>query len=197
MKIPQNIQAISKLEPDYLGFIFHPRSPRYAAGLDPATIPLASHRVGVFVNARQSDILTRAQEFSLGSIQLHGQESPQVCRSLKQKGYRIIKAFPVEKESDLLQTAAYDDGCCDYFLFDTKTSQHGGSGKRFDWSILDAYRGGTPFWLSGGISPLDANEILALKHPKLSGVDLNSRFEIEPGLKNTDLLERFIKNIRQ
>lgn len=197
MKIPSNIQDASKLEPDYLGFIFHPGSPRYAAGLDPATIPLASHRVGVFVNAPQSDVLARAKEFGLQSIQLHGQESPQTCRSLKKKGYRIIKAFPVEKGADLLQTAAYDDGCCDYFLFDTKTPQHGGSGKRFDWDILNLYRGQTPFWLSGGISPLDADEIRTLKHPKLSGVDLNSRFEIEPGLKNIELLERFIKNIRQ
>lgn len=195
MLFPENIIEAAALEPDYMGFIFYPKSPRYAGALDPAVLPDNVCRVGVFVNAPLSEIGNTAERYGLQTVQLHGSESPETCQALREKGYEIIKAFGIETTDDFKQTVPYEDSC-DLFLFDTRTPAHGGSGRRFDWHILDFYNGNTPFLLSGGISPEDAEEILNIRHPCLYGIDLNSRFEIEAGLKNTGLLERFIKTIR-
>lgn len=194
-----NIAAVAALRPEYMGFIFYAKSPRYVAALDPKklsyALPSEVRRTGVFVNTPLKEILQTAERYDLNTLQLHGTESPETCQELRNLGYEIIKVFSVEREADLLVTTLYEE-CCDLFLFDTRTPDHGGSGVRFDWHILESYNGETPFFLSGGISPLDAHEISKLNHPRLYGVDLNSRFEIEAGLKNTDLLERFIKTIR-
>ncbi|MCC8061837.1 MAG: phosphoribosylanthranilate isomerase [Rikenellaceae bacterium] len=199
MRNPENIAQVAALEPDYMGFIFYKRSPRYAASLDPdildTTLPSSVRRAGVFVDAPLSEMLRTAERYKLNTLQLHGAEPPQTCAKLRKAGFEIVKAFGVERGADLLKTVHYES-CCDLFLFDTRTPGHGGSGNRFDWRILDAYGGRTPFLLSGGISALDAENILSLYHPSLYGADLNSRFEIEAGLKNTELLERFIKTIR-
>lgn len=196
---PENIRETAALKPDYLGFIFHPGSPRYAANVDPADVENCRAQgirtTGVFVNVSTAEILATADKYGLTTLQLHGGESPEQCRTLRKRGYEVFKVFSVSRSSDLLITTAYE-GAADFFLFDTKTPAHGGSGQRFDWNILDNYRGRTPFLLSGGISPLDAEELKTLEHPQLIGIDLNSRFEIEPGLKNTALLERFIREIR-
>lgn len=192
---PKNIAAVAKLRPDYMGFIFYDKSPRYAASLDPSILPPEIRRTGVFVDASFKQILHTAERYGLHTLQLHGNESPETCSKLQAAGYEVIKVFSVEREADMMKTVFYEEPC-DLFLFDTRTPGHGGSGRRFDWNILDAYTGKTPFLLSGGISPFDANEILNLSHPMLYGIDLNSRFEIEAGLKNTELLERFIKTIR-
>lgn len=194
-----NIADVAALEPDYMGFIFYPRSVRYAGALKPPVLngilPASIRRVGVFVDAEFREMVDTAKLFGLSTIQLHGAESPYTCMRLRDKGYEVIKAFGVEQTADLLPVSTYED-CCDLFLFDTKTVGHGGSGRRFDWRILDVYKGKTPFLLSGGISPLDADEIKTIGQPALYGVDLNSRFEVEAGLKNTELLERFIKTLR-
>lgn len=192
---PKNIAAVAKLRPDYMGFIFYDKSPRYAASLAPSVLPPDIRSVGVFVDTPAKQIPHTAERYGLQTIQLHGNESPETCSKLRKAGYEVIKVFCVEREADLMKTVFYEESC-DLFLFDTHTPVHGGSGRRFDWNILDAYTGKTPFLLSGGISPFDADEILKIDHPMLYGIDLNSRFEIEAGLKNTELLERFIKTIR-
>lgn len=195
MRDPENITQVAALKPDYMGFIFYEKSPRYAATLNPAALPDHVRRVGVFVNASTPEIENRAEQYGLQALQLHGSESPETCQALRAKGYEIIKAFGIETAADLAQTAEYAE-CCDLFLFDTRTPAHGGSGLRFDWRILDLYNGKTPFLLSGGISDKNALEILNIEQPGFYGVDLNSRFEIEAGLKDAGLLERFIKTIR-
>lgn len=192
---PENISAVAKLRPDYLGFIFYNKSPRYAASLDPSSLPPDIRRVGVFVDTSTKQILPTAERYGLQTLQLHGNESPETCSKLQAAGYEVIKVFSVEREADLMKTVFYEN-TCDLFLFDTRTPGHGGSGRQFDWKVLSAYIGKTPFLLSGGISPFDTDEILKIEHPMLYGIDLNSRFEIEAGLKNTELLERFIKTIR-
>lgn len=195
MLFPQNIITVAALRPDYMGFIFYPKSPRYAGMLDPATLPDHVRRVGVFVNASLSEIENTTKRYRLQTLQLHGSELPETCRTLRNKGYEVIKAFGIATADDLRQTTRYES-FCDLFLFDTRTTNHGGSGRRFDWHLLELYNGKTPFLLSGGISSDDTEKILTVGHPLFYGIDLNSRFEIEAGLKNTELLERFIKTIR-
>lgn len=190
-----NIRAVAALDPDYMGFIFHPASPRCVTSPEPLDTPSTIRRVGVFVNARTADILTTAARYRLDTLQLHGGETPDQCHELKTAGYEIIKAFGISDKKDFTLTADYID-CCDLFLFDTRTPAHGGSGRRFDWQLLENYAGPTPFLLSGGISPRDAKEISKIEHPMLYGVDLNSRFEIEAGIKDLNLLEPFIKILR-
>lgn len=195
MRDQENIHAIAALYPDYMGFIFHPASPRYVTSPEPLDTPHTIRRVGVFVNARTADILAIAAHYRLDTLQLHGSETPGQCHELKNAGYEIIKAFGISDKKDFTLTANYID-CCDLFLFDTRTPAHGGSGRRFDWQLLENYTGSSPFLLSGGISPRDAKEISKIDHPMLYGVDLNSRFEIETGIKDLNLLEPFIKILR-
>lgn len=198
MKYPENIEDLNKLPIDYMGMIFYQKSPRYidyqlwqnVGDIDSSNIK----RVGVFVNSGIDFIVEMIDKYKLDLIQLHGNESPNFCSELN-KFTPIIKAFSISESSDFEQTKAYE-GLQGYFLFDTKTPQYGGSGKKFDWAILDAYNGDTPFFLSGGISAEDIQQIKAIKHPRLYGVDLNSKFEIEPGLKDIQLLDQFIKQLR-
>lgn len=128
-------------------------------------------------------------------LQLHGEETADYLRDIgRWSGLPLIKAFNVSQKEDFEATEAYA-GAADYFLFDTKTEQHGGSGQKFDWEILGAYKGRTPFLLSGGISDADAQQIVRLDHKKLFAIDINSRFEEEPGLKDISRIEQFIKQI--
>ena len=121
--------------------------------------------------------------------------APEDCHALQKRGYSLIKAFQIATACDLEQTTNYE-GRVDYFLFDTKCNSYGGSGKQFDWSVLEAYRGKTPFLLSGGIRPESAGAIRSFRHPRLAGIDLNSGFEIEPGLKDIGKLKEFLKAIQ-
>lgn len=194
MKHPNNIQELSQLPIDLMGMIFYPKSPRYVDELDLSSLPNNISRVGVFVNADLGFITETIETYSLNMVQLHGSESVDFCQQLNQK-IPVMKAFSIADSVDIKQTADYN-GACSYFLFDTKTPQFGGSGVKFDWSVLDDYQGTTPFLLSGGISPNDAQDILSICHPLLQGVDLNSRFEVEPGLKNIQLIDKFINSIR-
>lgn len=200
MKHPQNIEALGNLPVNFMGLIFYPKSARYAGNqdADELNILLPDHirKVGVFVNPELDELIEIAVEYQLHYVQFHGNESVEFVRKAKQalKPIKTIKAFNVACAADFEATEAYS-GEVDYFLFDTKTDQHGGSGLKFDWEILNAYQGETPFFLSGGISPEDVETIKTLKHPKLFAVDINSKFELEPGLKDISKIENFTKEI--
>ncbi len=194
MKYPPNIKDVVALNPDFLGFIFYRKSPRYvepfpfeALNLIPPTIK----KTGVFVNEKLDDILTVVHRYKLDAVQLHGHEMERTCRKLRETGLTIIKAFPIETAHNFIPARHYE-GLCDYFLFDTKSDSHGGSGNKFNWNILHEYNGKTPFLLSGGIDSGDVSAITRLNHPKLAGVDLNSRFETKPGLKDVSKLKEFL-----
>jgi len=193
MKFSENILAVSALKPDFMGFIFYTKSPRYAEPLDISvlnSLPESIKKIGVFVNEDIEDILTIVYKYNLDGVQLHGSENVDVCKKLKDSGLLVIKAFPVTDANNFKVTKAYE-GACDYFLFDTKTDAFGGSGLKFNWNILSGYKGETPFLLSGGIAPDDEEAILKIEHPKFFGIDLNSKFEVKPGLKNVELLREF------
>ena len=188
------MQAIAELPVDMLGMIFYEKSPRCIDNQDADRInalALTIPKVGVFVDAAFEVILDKVERFGLQFVQLHGQESPDFCHALREKGIPIIKAFQIKTTEDLKICRLYED-CCDYFLFDTPTPRYGGSGNKFDWKALSAYTGTTPFFLSGGIAPEDAEIINQLDFPQLVAVDLNSRFETAPGIKDIDKIRRFI-----
>lgn len=193
MREAENIRAVEQTGADLMGFIFHPKSPRFVATL-PAYMPTRQKRVGVFVNSAQEEIVRKAREFSLDYIQLHGNETPQFCHALKECGLRIIRAQRVANADDIAQAEAY--GMADLMVFDTKTELYGGSGKKFDWQLLENYKGRVPFLLSGGISPGSLGEIQQFSHPMFAGVDLNSGFETSPALKDAEKLKSFIEKIK-
>ena len=192
MRDAQNIRDVEALGIDWIGMIFWPKSKRYVAEV-PSYLPEHLKKVGVFVDSTLDDILQHISDYRLDIIQLHGQESPDFAKALKP--HTIIKAFNIEKADDLLQTEKYK-GIADYFLFDTKGKMAGGNGQKFDWSVLTAYQGKTPFLLSGGIGPEDTESVKSFHHPRCIGIDLNSRFESEPGFKDINQLKTFINKLR-
>ncbi len=190
-----NIDEILELKPDYLGFIFYSKSPRYVVGkTDNSYIGTISERTittGVFVDEDIDTILSIAAQYGLRAVQLHGSESPQMCEQIKSSGLTVIKAFAVATADDFGITDKYKTAA-DYFLFDTKTEQHGGSGVSFDWKVLNAYKGSTPYFLSGGISP---ENIADACKTECYAIDINSRFEAEPGIKNTQLIKETLNTL--
>ena len=188
MRDAENIREVEALGIDMMGFIFYPKSSRYVSE-QPAYLPQKCKRVGVFVNEDVENIKKIADNYALDFIQLHGHESIEDVQKLQDR--KVIKAFNIATKEDLDATVPYV-GLVDYFLFDTKGPSVGGNGEKFDWSILDAYNGDTPFLLSGGIGPDDAERIKTFCHPKCIGIDLNSRFEIEPGIKDIVKLKTFL-----
>lgn len=191
MRDADNIRAVSELRIDWMGFIFWPPSSRYVSE-KPSFLPTRQKRVGVFVDARIEEVKSKTDEYALDLIQLHGKESPAFCEWLKANSrQQLIKAFNIATREDLEQTRPYE-GLVDYFLFDTKAKMVGGNGTQFDWSVLSAYQGNTPFLLSGGIGPDDAEKVRNFHHPQLAGIDLNSRFEHSPALKDIEKLKQFI-----
>ena len=174
---------------DLMGFIFWPKSSRYVSER-PAYLPTKCKRVGVFVDERIEEVQRIAKEYALDFIQLHGHETPDYIRQLDDLS--IIKAFNIATADDFAACIPYE-GLVDYFLFDTKGKSVGGNGEKFDWSVLKAYHGRTPFLLSGGIGPDDAARIKAIRHPRYAGIDLNSRFELSPALKDINKLKTFIQ----
>ena len=175
---------------DFVGFIFYEKSKRFVRSTH--HVGNAS-KVGVFVNPSIDEVHTCIQNELLDVVQLHGNESPEMCGLLKEKS-QVIKAFGIDEDFDFSKTQAFAEHV-DFFLFDTKTKQHGGSGEQFDWSLLSNYHGATPFFLSGGINPKALESLKYFKHPKLAGIDLNSGFENSPGDKNTSELKQFIKQL--
>ena len=211
MRDTNNIRDVEKLGIDLMGFIFWPKSSRFVSQR-PDYLPTQCKRVGVFVDADIEQVRRIANDFSLDYIQLHGHESPDYIHSLRVDGgfaagihshsvdggfaadIRLIKAFNIATAADFAPTAAYE-GLTDLFLFDTKGKCVGGNGEKFDWNVLQSYNGNTPFLLSGGIGPQDAASVKAFHHPRYIGIDLNSRFEISPGLKDIHQLKTFIESL--
>ena len=209
MREPDNITALARLPVDMVGFIFYAKSPRYAGEklakwlAKEGNVLEGKKRVGVFVNAEVEDVLNHVHDFELDFVQLHGTESPEYCgllcnlwESTSMRKARLIKAFQIDGAFDFDQIVPYTPYCT-YFLFDTKGKDFGGTGRQFDWKLLGNYRGVTPFLLSGGIGPESAESVLAISHPQLYGVDINSRFEKQPGVKDLDKVARFISSLKQ
>ena len=190
MREADNIHEVEALGVDWLGLIFWPKSSRYVSER-PDYLPQHVKRVGVFVDEALDTVKKKADAYVLDLIQLHGSESPDYIRALK-ASCSIIKAFSIATADDLEQTKDYE-GLADYFLFDTKGPSVGGNGVQFNWDVLKDYHGQTPFLLSGGIGPDDAERIQAFTHPQCIGIDLNSRFELSPGLKDINKLKQFIQ----
>ena len=199
MRDADNIREVEALGIDYMGFIFWPKSSRYVSEM-PTYLPTKCKRVGVFVDASIGDVMTIAEQYQLDLIQLHGQESSSYITQLRphlsllNSKISIIKALNIATTADLANAKQYE-GIVDYLLFDTKGKMVGGNGEKFDWSVLSAYTGNTPFLLSGGIGPDDAERVKAFNHPKCIGIDLNSKFEISPALKDVNKLQEFIKEL--
>jgi phosphoribosylanthranilate isomerase len=186
------MHQLATLPVDMLGFIFYPKSPRYVVGrIDPVEIsklPDQIKKVGVFVNAPKEVILEMASTYHLNVLQLHGNETAEHCAELKAAGFTILKAFNLNNNNDYEAYAPY----CDFFLFDTPSAQHGGTGQKFDWALLENYTAPTPFLLSGGIGPDDADAVMKINHPQFAGIDINSKFEVEPGVKDVELIKQFL-----
>lgn len=200
MKYPENIVKLAKCQPDLTGLIFYERSKRYVGDVlthEKLEECRSGHSfVGVFVNASEANVSTIAEEYGLKWVQLHGDESPEMCAQLRASGLNVIKAIGLKSKTDL-DVCEHYRGAVDFFLFDTRTEQRGGSGRKFDWEIIMNYDLGVPFFLSGGIGPEDVNALRKFGHEMLYGIDLNSRFEIEPGLKDIELIASFMNKIRQ
>jgi phosphoribosylanthranilate isomerase len=195
MRNRQNITQLLSLKPDYMGFIFYSGSKRFFDQSLEGIRFENTRKTGVFVNENLDYVLNTASKHKLDAIQLHGQEPPDYCYKIQQKGYEIIKAFAIDENFDFTQTSFYIE-VTDLFIFDAKGKQPGGNGIRFNWSKLKEYSFSHPFLLSGGIGDEHLEEILEFTHPSMVGVDLNSGFEIEPGLKDISKLNLFIHNLR-
>lgn len=201
MRDADNIRAVEALGIDIMGFIFWPGSGRYV-DRQPVYLPENCLRAGVFVDAAPRDILAAARAYRLDCIQFHGHETPEYIAYLRKQtdrlkaDMRFIKSIPVTTAEDLGQTQQFEN-VCDLFLFDTKGKLPGGNGSQFDWGLLQDYTGRLPFLLSGGIGPCDAERIKTFKALGCIGIDLNSRFETAPGMKDAESLKTFIDKIRQ
>ncbi|MCF8222408.1 MAG: phosphoribosylanthranilate isomerase [Bacteroidales bacterium] len=194
-----NIREIAGMKPDYLGFIFYKASPRYAGDiLDVDTLNELDEglkKVGVFVNEDINKVVDIALAYGLDVLQLHGNENPAYCRELRGENFEIIKAFNPLDKNDFVAMKEYH-GSCDYFLLDNRGRMAGGSGQKFDWEILDKYKLDIPFFLSGGIGPGDSEQLLSMNYKNMTAIDINSRFEIAPGVKDPALVEEFLNKIR-
>ncbi len=196
MKYTANRTAVEKLTVDFLGYIFYPSSKRFVGdNAEPALFNSVKPKVAVFVDEAISEILRLSKKYDIHYVQLHGDESPEICKALKKQGITIIKAFNIDEDFNFSTLRAYEN-ISDYFLFDTKTALPGGSGEKFNWEILSRYSGKTPLFLSGGVQPEDALIIRQITHSQLFGVDLNSGFEDEPGQKNIEKLKKFIRELK-
>jgi len=197
----ENILAVKETAPDLMGFIFHKNSPRHAILTELRDsiheIPERTRKVGVFVNEPILNLKKLVILCDMHLVQLHGGEDLDYCKALTQKSdFGVIKVFNVDDDFDFSITKEFED-VVHFFLFDTKSDKLGGSGKKFNWEKLNQYNGELSFFLAGGISPNDVEEIKNLKHEKLIGIDLNSGFETEPGLKNVEKLNTFITELRK
>jgi len=195
MKQAANIAEVADLHPDYLGFIFYPKSPRLISEVSAELIkyiPNEIKTVGVFVNEDIKEVKLKIAKHQLKAVQLHGTESVEYCAEIKTLGIEVIKAFGVHPDFDFEQLEPYIP-VVDYFLFDTQTPAHGGSGNVFDWQLLEKYQLDKPYFLSGGIGLEHAQQIKTIQDPRLYAIDVNSKFELEPGLKDVERLKEFFK----
>jgi len=185
MREAVNILEVASLQPDYIGFIFYEKSKRFVENnfLIPKELPSMIKRVGVFVNEKVDDILNKVSKYKLDFVQLHGDETIDDCKVLKENKIGIIKVFLIDNEFDFSKTKPFQS-YSDFFLFDTKSGSYGGSGKSFDWNLLKKYNQEIPFFLSGGLSPYSIQNLEELKDMNLHAIDINSGVEVVPGLKD-------------
>ena len=199
MREPANLAAVVALQPDFMGFIFYPKSSRYVGeSLQPAVlaqVPAGVQKVGVFVDEDVQVIKQRIADYGLNLVQLHGHETPATCATLRAVGVGVIKAFAVGEELNFVALQDYVSQV-DYFLFDTKGAQPGGNGTAFDWQQLEQYNLPVPYFLAGGLGPEHAEALRNLRLPGLYALDLNSRFEIAPGVKDAELLRQMFTDLR-
>ena len=223
MRNLENVSSLLALKPDFIGFIFYPKSKRYVTQFPQVKFPEKTKKVGVFVNENIETILEKVKKYKLDAVQLHGNETSEFCQKLintftersrnekirhsvpitigivsESHKLEIIKAFSVDKNFNFNTTQEYEE-VCNYFLFDTKGINYGGNGVKFNWEILQKYKGKVPFLLSGGISKEDSTEILSFLRRQESklciGIDINSGFEIEPALKDIEKIKEFKNNL--
>lgn len=191
MKYLNNLEAVAKLQPDYLGFIFYDKSPRYFSGSIPS-LPNTIKKVGVFVNEDVNKVKKMVDKHLLDAVQLHGSESPEYCDQLNT--VQVIKVFSIKDEFNFSVLQPYES-VCDYYLFDTKGKLPGGNGYVFNWGVLKDYPSTKPYFLSGGIGTKEIEKIKEFEKSPASkhcfSLDVNSKFEINPGVKNIDELEKF------
>ncbi len=190
-----NFREISQCNIDMIGLNFYSKSKRY---VNTAPINFANEhgtikRVGVFVDEDMEFVKHRIKEYSLDMIQLHGNETAEYVKDLSGET-NVIKVFHIDAAFNFSDCEFYDS--CSYYLFDTSSAAYGGTGKKFDWSLIESYKAKTPFILAGGISPDDLEMISQIRHPRFSGIDINSKFEIEPGIKNVELVKHFAHAIK-
>ncbi len=197
MRDSSNILEVASTHPDFMGFIFYEKSPRYVGQnfRIPDDLDVHIQKVGVFVNGKVKKIVKLVSKHHLNFVQLHGDESPEECIELKNNGIKVIKAFSIDKNFDFGEVDAYQS-CVDYFLFDTKGKARGGNGITFNWNLLKSYNGDVPFFLSGGIDPENVDLIQKLNHKQLLAIDVNSRIESAPGCKDVSKLNLLIKNCK-
>lgn len=192
----QNIKEIASSSPDLMGFIFYKGSKRFCVNsIQPTDIKdRLLNKVGVFVNESPENIFNISESYGLDIVQLHGNESPEFCLEIS-KWKKVIKVFKVSNGIDANEISKYEN-TCDYFLFDTYTEQHGGSGKKFTWELLNSINIEKPFFLSGGINNGDTEKLKQIKNVNFYGVDINSQFESEIGIKNPGLIKEFINQMK-
>ncbi|MHA4737304.1 phosphoribosylanthranilate isomerase [Dyadobacter sp. MSC1_007] len=200
MRQQGNIEKVMALQPNFIGFIFYEKSPRFVGDeLNEEyirSIPQGIKKVGVFVNSNPGHILNMVKKYDLQYVQLHGNEMPDICRSIRQKGVSVIKAFSIDEKFNFAMLNNYKS-FCDLFLFDTKGDNPGGNGTTFDWKLLSKYDNEKPFLLSGGIDLENIEEIISLsKTLPIYGIDVNSKFETEPGIKDIAKLEELFSLVR-
>lgn len=198
----KQLQQLDGLDIDFAGLIFYKESPRYIGDKiskkDLKKADLDIKKVGVFVNPEMIEVLDAIDEYGLEVVQLHGDESPEMCEDLSSE-VEVIKAFRVTEGVDIDKLVAPYDAVCDYYLFDTGglKESFGGTGQQFDWSILTKSKIEKPFFLSGGIGPEDAQKVKGFVHPDFFGVDINSRFEKEPGVKDMAKVLQFRQGLKK
>lgn len=190
-----NIKQVASLMPDFMGFIFYPKSPRYVGTtFVMPEIKKPIKKVGVFVNEPVDKVFSSIQKYNLDYAQLHGHESPGYCTKLRRKGVNIIKAFQVDESFDFEILRPYQD-TVNYFLFDTKSEQYGGSGITFNWQQLKKYSFDKQYFLSGGISLENIEGLKGVDQSKVFAIDVNSKFENRPGFKDVEMLKQLKMNL--
>ncbi|MBL4668701.1 MAG: phosphoribosylanthranilate isomerase [Flavobacteriales bacterium] len=195
MSDEKNISDLIKIQPDFIGLIFHEKSPRNVTKIIDVNCPENINLTGVFVEESENFIMKKVSEYNLMAIQLHGYESPKFCKKMQEKGLIIIKAFNIHEAFDFKNTEPYE-GLCDYFLFDAFGKKAGGNGTTFKWEMLNDYKGSTPFFLSGGIDDSMGKSIKKNKHPQFIGADINSKFESAYAYKNIKKVKQFSDELR-
>lgn len=198
MRDGENIRQLMALKPDYIGFIFYAPSKRFAGAMNEEllnVIPPDVKRTGVFVNAEAEEVLEKIKKYALQAVQLHGNETPEFCERIKKEPVEVIKAFGIDQNFDFDVLTPYQKAV-DFFLFDTKTKNHGGSGKTFNWDYLNRYKLSTAYFLSGGLGPENLLQVQDIKDERLYALDLNSRFETSPGLKDMDKLRKAFLEVK-